>query len=178
MTKRCINTNKQKINNIPTIEEIKEVLESCYFTIYREPAAQIALALIKQKGEKFKVKNINEIFENVKNFLTDESELKHIIEDTINKNNTKANATAFNIMKEKLTTKKYTPDVNPKKIWHAIGKDINNFNDHVEWVVTLTELALSQDTFESFAVTPTLNPAEMSYLQNLITMQATSQKPL
>ena len=81
-------------------------------------------------------------------------------------------------MKEKLTTKKYTPDVNPKKIWHAIVKDINNFNDHVEWVVTSTELALSQDTFEFLAVTTTLNPAEMSYLQNLINMQANLRKPL
>ena len=177
MIKGFINTNKQKINNIPTIKEIKEVLDFCYFCEYREPAAQIAKALVEQKSEKFKVKNINEIFENVKT-LTDESELKHIIFDNINKNNTKANATAFNIMKEKLTTKKYTPNVNPKKIWHAIGKDINNFNDHVEWVVTLTELALSQDTFESLAVTPTLNPAEISYLQNLIIMQSTSQKPL
>lgn len=177
MINKFINNEHEKGNNIPTIEEIKEVLESCYFTIFREPAAQIALALIKQKGERFKVKNSNEIFENVKT-LTDESELKHVIEDNINKNNIKANATAFNIMKEKLTTKKYTPNVNPKKIWHAIGKGINNFNDHVEWVVTLTELALSQDTFESLAVTPTLKPDEMSYLQNLITMQSTSQKPL
>jgi hypothetical protein len=57
----------------------------------------------------------------------------------------------------KTNYKKYTPNVNPKKIWHAIGKDINNFNDHVEWVVTLRELALSEDTLEPFAVTPTLN---------------------
>lgn len=168
---KFINNERQKINNIPTIEEIKEVLSSCYFNKYRLPEALIVKALIEFNREKYQNENRYGLLAHIKSLIRGRNsnlELKNLIKKNTHVNRIKAGTAAFNILKEKITQKGYTPNLKSSEIWDKIQKDIECFADHVDWLVLSAELVLHRDSFELFSLRSDLSYERMCRLKKLV----------
>lgn len=168
---KFINNESQKINNIPTIEEIKEVLPSCYFNKYRSPEGLIVNALIEFNREKYQNENRYGLLGHIKSLIQGRNsnlELKNLIKKNTHVNRIKARTAAFNILKEKITQKGYTPNLKSSEIWDKIQKQIECFADHVDWLVLSAELALHHDAFELFSLRSDLSYERMCHLKKLL----------